>query len=122
MPRHLVADQIGAALRRGKSVEQFLGGSADGTVISWIEICPKADEFQLWHFEVCDDGHDEFLDLYSFSPASGDWPEAPVSAHATPDEALAEAVRAFRADPSRWVNQFLIQDEYRDYLPSRHTA
>jgi hypothetical protein len=119
MPRYLVADQIGSALRLGKSVEQFLGGSADGLVISWIEIRPKADGFQLWHFEVCDDGHEEFLDLYSFSPASGDWPESPVSTHATPDDALTEAVRAFNADPSRWVNQFLIQDEYRDYLPTR---
>ena len=119
MPRYLVADQMESALRRGKSVEQFLGGSSDGIVISWIVICPKDDEFQLWHFEVCDDGHEECLDLYSFSPASGDWPEAPVSTHAAPDDALAAAVRAFNADPSRWVNQFMIQDEYRDYLPTR---
>ena len=99
-------------------MEQFLGGSADGTVISWIEIRPTVADFQIWHFEVCDEDDDEFLDLYSFSPASGDWPDSPVSIHISAEEAVAEATRAFRADPTRWVNQFLIQDEYRDYLPS----
>lgn len=119
MPRHLSVDQIESALSRGKPVEQFLGGSQDGTTISWVKICHKADRFQLWHFEVCDDGHEEFLDLYSFSPVSEDWPEDPESTHDTLEAALAEAEKAFDATPSRWVNQFVIQEEYRDYLPGR---
>jgi hypothetical protein len=38
-------------------------------------------------------------------------------------ESVFDALRAAQTDHSarsdRWVNQFVIQDEYRDYLPTR---
>jgi hypothetical protein len=118
MPRHLTSEQIDSALSRDQPVEQFLGPSGEGAV-AWLEIRPTRDGFQLWRFEVLDDGHVDFLDLYSFSPVDGDWPEEPASVHDSSADAMQAAERFYSAKPDRWVNQFVIQDEYRDYLPTR---
>lgn len=115
MPRHLTLLQIESALSCGKSVEQFLGSHrTDG--LAWLEIRPAQGRLQLWLFEVFDDGHSEFLDVYSFSPLAGEWPEVPLSFHDSATEALHTAGQIPGAKPDRWVNQFVLQDEYRDFL------
>ena len=118
MTRYLTSAQIESALNRDKPVEQFLGPSREGS-IAWLEIRPAGVGFQLWRFEAVDDGNEDFLDLYSFSPANGDWPEEPLSVHDSLADAILAAELSCAASPDRWVNQFVIQDEYRDYLPTR---
>jgi hypothetical protein len=118
MPRYLTSAQIESAMGREKPVEQFLGSSGEGS-IAWLEIRPALDGFQLWRFEVMDGGTEDFVDLYSFSPVEGDWPEEPLSVHDTLVDAMHAAAALCGASPDRWVNQFVIQEEYEDYLPTR---
>jgi len=100
-------------MNRSKSVEQLLATRRPGE-ISWIEIRPSADQFETWIFQVQDVGGTDFMDLYSFPPIGDDWPESPSSTHNTLKEALDYCHREHSALPDRWVNQFVIQDEYLD--------
>ena len=113
MPRHLTTDQIDSALNRGKSVEQLLERPAPDQ-LAWVELRPVSGAVELWRYDVFDDGSDEFLDLYSFTPKEEEWPESPVETNSDAITACAAAEARFSADPGRWVNQFMIQDEYRD--------
>jgi hypothetical protein len=113
MPRHLTTDQIDSALQRGKSVEQLLERPAPDQ-IAWVELRPVSEGVELWRYDVFDDGSDEFFDLYSFSPIEGDLPESPVDTYPDVTTASAAAQARFSADSGRWVNQFMIQDEYQD--------
>ena len=53
------------------------------------------------------------IDLYEFG---GEENEALVATLATPTDALAFASAQAGAAPDRWANQFVIQDDYRDYI------
>lgn len=114
MPRHLTIDQIVSAIERGKSVEQLLPRPAPDQ-LAWIELRPVFGGVELWRYEVFDDGSEEFLDVYSFSPIE-ERPETPVETYSDTTSACAGAVDRYFADSGRWVNQFMIQDEYRDDL------
>lgn len=113
MSRHLTLSNIQSAMTRSKSVEQFLGTRRPGE-ISWIEIRPATERFETWFFEVQDVGGADFMDLYSFPPIGEDWPDAPSSTHNTLEEAMEYCHREYAALPDKWVNQFVIQDEYLD--------
>jgi hypothetical protein len=63
MPRHLTRSQIEIALNLVRPIEQFLGAASEGCV-AWLEIRRSDDLFQLWRFDVCDDGSEDFVDLY----------------------------------------------------------
>lgn len=117
MPRHLTRDQIVSAINPGKSVEQLLQRPVPDQ-LAWIELRPVSGAVELWSYEVFDDGSEEFLDLYSFSPIE-EWPESPLETYSDPASACAAAEDRFSADPHRWVNQFVIQDEYRDDIAQR---
>ena len=114
MPRHLTSDQIISAINRGKSVEQLLQRPAPDQ-LTWIEFRPASGGIELWRYEVFDDGSEEFLDVYSFSPIE-EWPETPVETYSDLTSACAAAEDRFSADSGRWVNQSMIQDENRDDL------
>lgn len=105
-----------STLHRGKSLEQFLGGSVRNgeRLISWLEVRPVAQGFEVWHFEVPDigGGGGGFVDVYEF----GEGAESPVATLATADGALQFAHSAFTASPERWVNSTLICAEYHDYV------
>jgi hypothetical protein len=75
------------------------------------------DGFVLWYYEAFDEGNENWMDVYEFGNVSGDQFE-PAARHrlATLEEALALAVERYGADPARFVNPGVIQDEYRDYL------
>ena len=119
MSRHLTRDQIDSALKRGKSVEQLLDRpSADK--LAWIELRPVAEAVEIWRYEVFDDGCEEYFDLYSFSPVEEEWPEAPLETHPDGVSACDAAEARFSAESGRWVNRFMIQDEYRDDIARRH--
>ena len=104
-----------ATLRRGKSIEQFLGGVAiDGQRhVVWLELRPRAIGVEIWRFIVPDLGDTERIELYEFG---GEENEALVATLATPTDALAFASAQAGAAPDRWANQFVIQDDYRDYI------
>jgi hypothetical protein len=113
MPRYLTPDQIESAIRRGKCVEQLLERPA-ADQLSWIQLRPVDKGVELWRYEVFDEGSEEFLDAYSFTPVEDDGPESPEETYPDSTTACAAAEAKFSATPERWVNQFMIQDEYAD--------
>jgi hypothetical protein len=115
--RYLTDDYIRTALRRGKTVEQFLGGGMIGEerTIRYLALSPDGDSFSLTFFECIDEGSESFLDLYEFSYASPD-DDPPSRSFDTIEEALAYAGVTYGAVATRWANQFVIQDDYADYL------
>jgi hypothetical protein len=113
MPRYLTPDQIESALKRGKCVEQLLERPAPDR-LSWLELRPAEDGVELWGYDVFDDGNEEFLDVYSFTPVEDDGPESPEETYPDATTACAAAEARFSAISGRWVNQAMIQDEYGD--------
>jgi hypothetical protein len=113
MPRYLTQDQIQSALKRGKCVEQLLERPAPDR-ISWLQLRPGEDGVELWRYEVFDDGSAEFLDVYSFTPVEDDGPENPEEIYPDASTACAAAETLFTSTSGKWVNESIIQDEYRD--------
>ena len=122
--RHLLAIDIPAASRRGKSVEQFLGQSpADPSHIRHVELRPSDGLIEIWVYDVEDIGSEEYLDLYDFPYLEPDGPDGPFATFPDPQAAVAYASASLTTDPARWVNLGVAQSEYLDYIqagrPSR---
>ncbi len=133
MRRHLTPGEAEAALRRGASIQQFLGFAdlEDGRDTFWyLEISPRRDEIAVYAQHVFDEGHETFGDVGEFSPVKewdpfdelvlpDDFTRDPsVTVFSTAGEALAHTLIQLGARPDRWVNSGLIDDEYTD---ARHT-
>ncbi|MFD9658501.1 hypothetical protein [Streptomyces mirabilis] len=58
------------ALRRGRSVEQFLGptGSPDRPGVRWVEVRPASGRYEVFLHAAQDVGHPGFIDLVEFPP------------------------------------------------------
>jgi len=67
-------------------------------------------------FEVLDEGSENFLDVYEFTPLDPDLPYGQTEKFETADAALAYAESKFGASLEKYVNSGVIQDEYRDSL------
>lgn len=122
--RHLTPPFAIGALRRGKQIEQFLGGFDHGEehVIRWAALSPAKDHITLYLSEVIDVGTDTFWDMSEFPPLDPDeetWGKI-VGTAAGPDDALALAERELGADPGRWVNQGVVGSEYGGYRATRN--
>src|SRR5690349_870686 len=111
--RFLNPESLETTLRRGKSIEQFLGRGGKPQTIAWLEVRPAKCGVTLRRTEVPDAGDEQHLDLYGFG---GDDDSQLSHACSSFAEALALAQLHHGARPERWVNQFLIQDEYRDFI------
>ena len=72
--RYLTIQEAKSALKRGKEVEVFLGGfeKAGQKYIRWASIGINGNNFIGKVWEAIDEGSEDFLDVYSFSPASGE--------------------------------------------------
>ena len=117
--RHLPATDIQSTLRRGKSVEQFMGRSpANPNYIRHIELRPSSDLVEVWVYDVEDQGSEEWLDLYDFNELEKGEADLPAAAFEDADAAIAHAQEALSANPSRWVNLGIAQSEYLDYIRS----
>jgi hypothetical protein len=115
MFRHLPKNELQFAYGRGKAIEQWLGRAlVDGRPrISWLELRPGLSGVELWHFEAEDFGSAESMDVYAWIDAGAD---APRAIFPTIAAALDFASEAFDASLDRWVNQGVVQDEYRDSI------
>lgn len=115
MSRYLPQNELQFTHKRGKAIEQFLGReSADGCFrVRWLEIRHGIAGAELWHFEAQDFGSAESMDVYEWIDIGNDAPKAVFS---TVSAALDFASEAFGASLDRWVNQGVVQDEYRDSI------
>ena len=119
--RHLTTRLAIAALRRGRSIEQFLGAHhVDGKAgVRWIEIQPASDGYRIELHEVLD--LDEVADVYEFPPLV-EHDEAYFGQCIGLTEAETEAMALaapYGADDNRWVNQGMTGDEYHDFVKAR---
>ena len=113
--RYLTEDQSKSALKRGKCIEAFVGGFSSGNkkTIQWASVSRDGEQLvgSLW--EVYDEGDENYLDLYSFTPANGDY-DTPIKTVKSSD--LKEIASLLGFDVLNYVNQGVVQDEYNDYL------
>lgn len=113
--RHVGVAFQESTLRRGKSLEQFLGGGYNGSerTVKWVELRPVLQGIEVWRFEVPDLGDLGFTDIYEFGSNDTDEPIAVVG---SPGEALALAHSQLGASQECWVNVTVVGDEYFDYV------
>ena len=106
-----------STLRRGKPLEQFLGGAVlnNEPAIRWLELQPASNSIEVWEFVAPDLGDQGRLDFYEFLDVEDG---TLVATLPSPSEALTFAQAHLGASPERWVNQFVAQDEYRDFIQS----
>ncbi|MFC5674638.1 hypothetical protein [Streptomyces incanus] len=120
--RYLVEPFIVGALRRGRSVEQFLGpvGSPDRPGLRYAEVRAVRTSFEVYVHIVEDVGHETFLDLDEFPPFDQDAEEEEfgrlLGSTEEPQGALVLAEECTGAVRGRWVNQGVVQDEYLDFV------
>jgi hypothetical protein len=122
--RHLIRAFAVGALRRGRQIEQFLGGiQRDGRQgIRWLTLSPGNAGITLYLHEVEDVGTDNFWDVSEFPPLDDEEETGfgrTIAVVSTPDEALDLAARELGAHPDRWVNQAVVCSEYGDYRSTR---
>ncbi|WP_256975318.1 hypothetical protein [Streptomyces sp. CS159] len=120
--RYLAESFILGALRRGRSVEQFLGpcGSAERPGVRYVEVRAVNGRFGVYFHAVEDVGSEGFLDLGEFPPFDPDdeagefgrllgMAEDPLAALVVAEERTGAARRW-------WVNENVVQDEYGDFV------
>jgi hypothetical protein len=119
--RYLSLAEAEATLRRGKSVECFLGRcERDGqSGIRWLSFRGNAKTVQVSVFETADQGGEGMLDLYEFGPldSSRELDEADEELHFTDfAEAIAELNTRFPVVSTKLVNEGVVQNEYADFI------
>ena len=100
-------------------MECFLGGAvSDGaSSIRWIEISLDGNTYSAKLWESLDQGSDEYLDVYSFEGANGEY-DAPAQEYSSDSfEGLILVLREEHGDVvDNLVNFGIVQEEYSDYL------
>ncbi|MEU3788519.1 hypothetical protein AB0F07_01780 [Streptomyces fructofermentans] len=120
--RHLVVPFALNALRRGRSIEQYLGaaGTPEAPGIRWAELRPTAEGFALVVHLAQDIGGEGSYDLVEFPSFEREDGEedfgCQIGVVDEPLAALTIAEKRLGAGRDRWVNQGMAGDEYRDYV------
>ncbi|WP_156402186.1 hypothetical protein [Caulobacter sp. Root1472] len=122
--RYLIRDEVDGALRRGRTVECFLGGfQRDGlNGIRRIALSLVDGTVILNLYESRDFGGIVFLDLYVFGPFDAnlelDEPDEAMS-FIELEDCLGAMEQRWPGSSGRLVNEGVLQDEYADYVASR---
>jgi hypothetical protein len=115
--RHLALIDVSSALRRGKSVEQFLGQSpASAGFVRHAELRPSGTDIELWTYDVEDIGSEDYTDLYGFPYLEPDGPQSPVATFRDSLAAVEYASQELSVSPFRWVNLGVAESDYLDYI------
>lgn len=111
--RYLTRSFAVGAIRRGAVVGQLLGGYGDGERrgLRVLTVQPDGDAFCLYVHDMEDIGGPELDEFPPWGPDD----DATVCSHA-PDALLSFAEQQLGADPGKWVNGSMLDDEYADYV------
>jgi len=117
--RYLIEEQLRTHLSLGKAVEQWLKpyGEDDCTYIRWVRIIKEnSGQFNVFYTEAVDEGNLDFLDVYEFSSKDPDEPYGVIDTFDTIAEALNFAISKYNVSLTLFVNDGMIQNEYKDHL------
>jgi hypothetical protein len=115
---HLSAAEAEAHFTNGHDLEQWLDvrEEADITVIRWLGIEHSRDELvTLRHCEVIDDGNENVIDIYEFTPWEADCDFGKESIFSSFGDACRYAVAEYGAKADGFVARGVIQWEYKDW-------
>jgi hypothetical protein len=120
--KYLTEIEIRTLINLGKTVEIFLGHSTDNNeIISWISLTKeKTGQIEVSAHSVFDEGDTENLDIYSFSPVDPD-EYFETRQFSSLDEALIFIKDSYKLPDLRFVNQGIIQGQYKE-LKEKGTA
>ncbi|MFC3153472.1 hypothetical protein ACFOEK_20695 [Litoribrevibacter euphylliae] len=106
--------EVESSLNRGKEVEAFLGGfQAEKMCIRWLSLSKTGNTIQIRIWEAVDVGDEDYLDIYSFPPRSGEW-DFPAQEFTI--ASIHELRDRLEVESLSFVNKGIVQDEYKDYL------
>ena len=119
--RYLTIAEAKANLNRGKSIECFLGGCVNDNRlgIEWFSISKVKDGYLAQIYQTADLGSEEYIDIYSFGPLNEDleYEEADDSLSGSSFEQVINLLeKRFKRTGFKLVNQFVVQDEYLDFI------
>ncbi len=117
--KYLLKEQAFQQLIAGRAIEQWLGhlNYEDYRIIKWLRIDrEETSEYSVTYFEVFDEGSNDFLDIYEFSPLDPDKYYGEISTFNTKEMALDYSINYYKADVEKFVGNGLIQDVYADFL------
>lgn len=119
MSSFLAPSMIGARLRAGEEVEQWLGPAkvGSGIVLRFVTLSPRGDGHVVTLREHHDIGDDEWLDVYAFTSYRDDG-EEPTAELGSAEEAIAYAIAQHGASADRFVAAGGMKSEYAAYLAS----
>lgn len=113
--RHLTEQFAVGALRRGATIQQFLGPLSPAG-IRYVEIRPG---FEVYLYLAEDIGHEQFFDVGEF-PSLEQREEDEfgrlIARVEDPASALQAAEELLGASRGRWVNAGVVDGEYADYV------
>jgi hypothetical protein len=112
--RYLSISEAESALKRGKSVELFLGGfdSYSTACIRWASFSNTEQGVSGHVWESVDEGSEDYFDIYSFSLLNGEYDEPSMSVLGSN---LPEVISKLSLTELRFVNAGVVQDEYGDF-------
>ncbi|MGI2094476.1 hypothetical protein ACRN96_18060 [Shewanella oncorhynchi] len=119
--RYLNLQEAESALKRGKAVECFLGGcERDGRAgIQWLSVRGPKSEIDVSVYDTADLGDESFLNIYEFGPLDPDLEledANEVKSFTSFGQAIEFIEQRFAGSSERLLNEFMIQDEYADYI------
>ena len=113
--KYLSEIQAKTNLSLGKAIEQWLNIEKfeEYDIIKWLRIDKEKDKtYSVTYFEVFDEGEEDFLDIYSFSPLNPDLPYGNITSFPNIEEAISFSKQNYFANDERFVNAGIIQNEY----------
>lgn len=118
---YLRNEQLRANLNLGKAVEQWLGYyEIDGEIIlRWLRVYSEKGEYNVLYIECYDQGSVDNLNIYYFTVVDPDEPYGLIDTFNTPDEAIEFSLNKYNASINKFVNNGMIQEEYRNYLSGK---
>jgi len=119
MGRYISRQSLSTYLNLGKIIEVFLGRINDNKkILSYLEIKNIAsDKIQLSTIEHYDEGSLDWLDIYDFSYVDPDGNHNKIEFDNI-EEAIDFIQVKFQLKEIKFVNEGIIQDEYKDLLIS----
>jgi hypothetical protein len=120
--RYLDVVEIDLALRRGRTVAQWLAprSEPDQTILRWITLEPRDGGVDLRYCEVFDAADAGTWDFSEFPPVDPDEPEGIVDPQPTLGAALEVAVRVHGAARDRFLDGSVIDSEYEAFRALTH--